>query len=109
LAKGRIITSCLAKKWIESVFVSGVARKVAGEELNEGNREGEFEGAFLRYFPVEEENSGDDPSDMFVNNEKGFVNKIDNAINEWLSSRPPPKRPHSFLSWGRPIVSVGRQ
>jgi hypothetical protein len=28
---------------------------------------------------------------MFVNNEKGFVNKIDNAINEWLSSRPPPK------------------
>jgi hypothetical protein len=51
---GRMIKSTLGKKWVDSVYLGGVVRKVAGEELNEGNRDGEFQGASLRYFPVEE-------------------------------------------------------
>jgi hypothetical protein len=47
---GRMIKSTLGKKWVDSVYLGGVVRK----ELNEGNRDGEFQGASLRYFPVEE-------------------------------------------------------
>jgi hypothetical protein len=89
ILEGRIIKSTLGKKWVDSVYACGVVRKVAGEELNEGNRDGEFQGSSLRYFPVEEEivdgiwNEDD--------SEKEFGNRIGNAIDEWLSSRPPPE------------------
>jgi hypothetical protein len=91
ILEGRIFKSALGQKWVDSVYMCGVIRKVAGEELNEGNRDGEFQGASLRYIPVEEgiidgiwnEDDGD--------GQEAFVNHIGNAINEWLSSQPPPE------------------
>jgi hypothetical protein len=89
ILEGRMIKSTLGKKWVDSVYAGGGIRKVAGEELKEGNRDGDFQGASLRYFPVPEgivdeiRNSDD--------GEREFVNHIGNAINEWLSSRPPSK------------------
>jgi hypothetical protein len=47
ILEGRIIKSTLGKKWVDSVYACGGVRKVAGEELNEGNRDGELEGASL--------------------------------------------------------------
>jgi hypothetical protein len=83
ILEGRIIKSTLGKKWVDSVYACGVVRRVAGENLNEGNRDGEFQGASLRYFLVEEEIEDD--------GENEFGNRIGNPINEWLSSRTPPE------------------
>jgi hypothetical protein len=90
LFEGRIIVGTLAKKWIANVFKRGAARKVAvaGEELNQGNCEGQFRGASLRYFPVAQE---DNPGDLIVNNGPEFVTRIEHDINQWLSSRPLPE------------------
>mmetsp|Transcript_24899 Transcript_24899/g.45078 ORF Transcript_24899/g.45078 Transcript_24899/m.45078 type:complete len:426 (-) Transcript_24899:123-1400(-) len=89
ILEGRMIKSTLGKKWVDSVYAGGGIQKVAGEELNEGICDGEFQGVSLRYFPVQEEIvdgiwNGND-------GEKEFVNHIGTAINEWLSSRPPPQ------------------
>eukprot|EP00978_Attheya_sp_CCMP212_P016463 scaffold43099_cov51-Attheya_sp.AAC.4 len=116
LLDGRIIVVTLTKKWITNVYTSasgGAEGVVAGEELNEHSRTGNFEGVTLQYFPLlaletdtdTDTNTGNLPDGE---NEQDFCGRIEQDIDTWLSSRPPPPEGHIRLWHGTSMQSMNR-
>jgi hypothetical protein len=106
--RGRVLPSVIAKKWVDNVFASsGVEQKqvAAGEELDNDNREGEFLGASLQYFPVKEQDPNDQPGDFYVNNHLGFSRQMANVVNQWLLNREVPDG-HTRLLHGTKLASM---
>jgi len=73
----------------------------AGEEMNEDNHAGEFQGVSLLYFPVAETR----PGEMFLNNAVEFCSRIAQDIDKWLSTRPLPEG-HTRLFHGTRTISM---
>jgi hypothetical protein len=85
-------TSLIAKKWVDNVFAgSGVDQLAAGEDLDSNILVGEFLGASLQYFPVEEQDPNDQPGGFCVNNEPAFSRQMADVVNRWLLDRPVPE------------------